>query len=278
MNIQSRLRKHILFLAATATLLSFSTVTPSSAQTTTTAKGRRVAQEGTGNRTANRAFCRQITDSQAAIAAAKGDAAAKLTLTAAEWVKIEGLAPAEVKPKVTLVRKAFQDASAAKTNSAVKAPAVVEAGKAITNFVAANCVNRGPGGGFDSAALADYRACLEKNGVKLPAAGPAQSPNRSSVDPADPKLAAAIKACQGKLPAGGRGFGGGGFAAIRDCLAKKGVTLPSGRGSAGRNGAGSQGTGAGAEQGGPPLDAKTQKAIADCRAEAAKTTTTTKKQ
>ncbi len=277
--------KHRKFLSIAAisamSIAAFSGV--SSAQTTTTkATQRQPGAGGAGRGGANRAFCSQVTDSQAVIAAAKGDAIAKLDLTAKEWVKIEAQAPTEIKPKVVIVRTGFQAAAKAKNNAAVKAQAVTDAGKAITTFVTTNC-SRGPGG-FDTSALTAYRDCLAKNGVTLPApaaggqppaagAGQAQPGGQGrrgglgQLDPSDPKVAAAMKACQSKLPAGGLGGGGGaggagfgGGQALRDCLAKKKITFTPGQG--GTNG---------------QPDAKTQKAIEDCRAEAAKAVTTTTK-
>ena len=77
------------------------------------------------------------------------------------------------------------------------------------------------------------------------------------------------------------GFGGGGrnFGAIRDCLTKKGITLPAG-GFGGAPGAGAPGAGApGTATGGTPpaLDAKTLKAMQECQAAAQSATTTIKK-
>ena len=82
-----------------------------------------------------------------------------------------------------------------------------------------------------------------------------------------------MKACADKLPAGAQGgFGGGGrnFGAIRDCLTKKGITLPAG-GFGGAPGGGAPGAGApGTATGGTPpaLDAKTLKAMQECQAAA----------
>ena len=63
------------------------------------------------------------------------------------------------------------------------------------------------------------------------------------------------------------GFGGGGrnFGAIRDCLTKKGITLPAG-GFGGAPGAGAPGTATGGTP--PALDAKTLKAMQECQAAA----------
>jgi hypothetical protein len=287
MNDKNPLRK-ILSVAAISTLCLTAFSGVSSAQTTTTTAGQRQpGVGGPGRGGANRAFCRQVTDSQAVIAAAKGDAIAKLDLTAKEWTKIEAEAPTEIKSKVVIVRIGFQTAAKAKTNAAVKAQAVTDAGKAITTFVTANC-NRGGGaggagggeGGANAAALTAYRDCLVKNGLTLPnpaaggqppstvagqtrTGGQARRGGLGQLDPSDPKVAAAMKACQSVLPAGGFGGGGGfgaGGQALRDCLAKKKITFTPGQG--GTNG---------------QPDAKTQKAIADCQAEAAKAVTTTTK-
>lgn len=258
------------FLIAIAGFLT--PVGAANAETTTTrAANTAVTVPGGGGQ--NRAFCRQITDSQGVIAAAKGDAVAKLSTTAKEWLKIEAEAPSEIKPQVVVVRTGFQTAAKAKSTAAVKAKPVVDAGKTITNYVEANCSQR-PGGG--GTALAEYRDCLEQNGVKLPAPGQgggaggggaggggngARRGGLGQLDPSDPKVQAAMKACQSKLPAGGGpggGAGAGGGQAMRDCLARKKVTFTPGAGA------------------GQP-DAKTQKAIDACRAEALKTTTPTTK-
>jgi hypothetical protein len=257
----------IVGITALSIAAAAATITPAQAQTTTTKAGAGGtaanagaagnARLGQARGGPNRAFCRQLTDSQAVIAAAKGDAIAKLSLTAAEWVKIESQSPTEIKPKVLIVRKAFQDAATAKSATAVKAQTVVDAGKAITTFVTTNCSRGGfGGGGTDSAAFTAYRECLTKQGITLPTPGSGRPLDRN-----DAKVAAALKA--GVNGGGGFGGGGRGFGAIRDCLAKKNITFPPGQGGA--NG---------------QLDAKTQKAIQECRDQAlavAGSTTTTKK-
>ena len=285
--VSTRYKPAVVFGLALASV--FLVAGPGTAQTTTVKPSGQPARGGAGGPgSGNRAFCRQVTDSQATITAAPGDATAKLDLTAKEWVKIEAQAPTEIKAKVTIVRIGYQTAAKAKNNTAVKTPAVVDAGKAITTFVSSNC-SRGPGGpggagGANAAALTAYRDCLTKNGVTLPTPGqpPAagQTPTTRAgqgasggqgrrggiggLDTSDPKVAAAVKACESKLPAGrfgGGGFGGGNGQALRDCLTKKKVTFtPPGQG------------GANAQP-----DAKTQKAIADCQAEIAKSTPTTTK-
>ena len=152
MNTAIRMRRNFAVVIVTA-VSAVSFVGTANAQTTTTlGTGRPLpGQAGAGTRGGvgrsgpNREFCRQITDSQAVIAASKENAVAKLKLTATEWVKIEALAPAEIKPKVTIVRVGFQAAAKAKNSNPVKAKAVTAAGTAITTFVTANC-NQGPGG------------------------------------------------------------------------------------------------------------------------------------
>jgi hypothetical protein len=114
------------------------------------------------------------------------------------------------------------------------------------------------------------------------------------LDPNDPAVAKAMKACESLRPTGGFGGGGrGGFGnpAIQACLTKKGITLTPPAGRAGGNGAGGNGAGgnaavakpaagnaaakpaggaAGAATGGagrPTLDAKTQAALDACQKE-----------
>jgi hypothetical protein len=53
----------------------------------------------------------------------------------------------------------------------------------------------GPGGGFDNSALTAYRNCLSDHGVTM-----SQGPNNLST--ADPKVAAAVKACEALRPTG----------------------------------------------------------------------------
>ena len=247
---------------------SFAGVLPADAATTaTTTLKPATAPNGPGGGGGDRAFCRQVTDSQTVIGKAAGDATAKLKATAAEWVKIESAAPTAIKPSVTIVRTAYQTAAKAGTNAAVTVAAVTAAGAKITTFVSSNC--RAGGGGFGGgAAMTAYRDCLTKQGVTLGTPGSGSQPNAS-----DAKLQAAMKACADKLPAGASGgFGGrgGNFEALRECLTKKGVTLPAGGlgrgpGSGGANGGGNAG-GAGTQP--AALDAKTQKAMQECQAAA----------
>ena len=123
--------------------------------------------------------------------------------------------------------------------------------------------------------LTAYRDCLTKQGVNFGTPGSGSRPNAT-----DPKVQAAMKACADKLPAGaqgGFGVGGRNFAGIRDCLTKKGITLPAG-GFGGAPGGGAPGAGApGTATGGTPpaLDAKTLKAMQECQAAAQSAVTTT---
>ena len=234
---------------------------------------------GPGNGGGDRAFCRQVTDSQTAIGKATADAPAKLKATAAEWVKIESTAPTTIKPSVVIVRTAYQTAAKAGTNDAVKVAAVVAAGTKITTFVSANCRAGAVGGFAGGPDLTAYRDCLTKPGVSLGTPGSGSRPN---VD--DPKVQAAMKTCADKLPAGAAGgFGGGrggNFQAIRDCLTKKGITLAGAYGGRVPGNGGGAAAGAGAAAGGATpvtLDPKTQKAMQECQAAAQSATTTTKK-
>jgi hypothetical protein len=192
---------------------------PAGAATATTVK------PATQPANASRAFCGQVASSQTKIGAAT--ATAKLTVTAAEWVKIEATAPSAIKPSVTIVRTAYQAAAKAGTAPATKTTAVSAAGTKITAYVTANCsggAGRGPVGG-DNAAM---RACLTKAGISLPTGGVGA-----------PRAGGSVPAAGGSVrPAGG--------SAIR----------PTG---------GSR----------PTMDAATQKAMEACRA-ATQTVTTTK--
>jgi hypothetical protein len=58
----------------------------------------------------------------------------------------------------------------------------------------------GTGNALNNSAFAAYRSCLKDHGVTLPATGGTGSINRN-----DPKVQAAMKACQALLPAGGFG-------------------------------------------------------------------------
>jgi hypothetical protein len=112
-----------------------------------------------------------------------------------------------------------------------------------------------------------------------PASGAAKGPQDGGqrrggfgLDPSDPAVAKAMKACESLRPAGGFGGGRGGFAnpALQACLTKKGVTLAPPTGAGGSGGAGAAG-GANAPGGAggarPTLDAKTQAAFAACQKE-----------
>ena len=200
-------------------------------------------------------------------------------------MKIEATAPTAIKPSVTLVRTAYQSAAKAGTSDAVKAAAVTAAGTKITTFVSTSCRAGGGSGGFGGGAeMTAYRDCLTKQGVTLGTPGAGSRPAAE-----DAKMQAAMKACADKLPQGGAGgFGGGrggNFQAIRECLTKKGVTLPAGAGGRGPGNGGTAnatgnngGNGGGNGGAGVQLDAKTQKAMQECQAEAqAATPTTTKK-
>ena len=241
------------------------------------------------------AFCAQITTSQAVIAKAPLDAKAKFAITAKEWANIEKVAPSGLKASVTQVREAYDAAAASGDVASVKTTGVTNAGTRITDYLSASCRGGGAGGFNDPArvkALAAARACLEKNGIKLPTPGqppqtgqagqPPQTGQTGQrgqggrggvlrgLDPNDPKVAAALKACGSVIPTGGFGGRGGpggvDFAKIQACLQKKGVTLPgpgAGQGNANGNG---NGNGNGGQGGGRPVfDAKTQKAFDECR-------------
>jgi hypothetical protein len=138
------------------------------------------------------------------------------------------------------------------------------------------------------------------SGAGNPAGNPASNPGGPGngggrrgggfgLDPSDPAVAKAMKACESLLPAGGFGGGRGGFGnpAMQACLTKKGITLTPPGGRAGGN-AGGVGVGAkpaagnaagkptsgaagdasgGAAGGRPPLDAKTQAALDACQKE-----------
>lgn len=106
----------------------------------------------------------------------------------------------------------------------------------------------GGSGGTAANGFAAYTACLSKNGVTLPSgrpgggtgARPSGAPGAGRVpggglgglNTADPKTAAAVKACASVRPTGG--FGGGAnssaiasqLTAYRSCLTDHGVTLP----------------------------------------------------
>ena len=107
------------------------------------------------------------------------------------------------------------------------------------------------------------------------AATPASTPPASI----DAKTQAALTACQSTLPGGGFGGGGGGGGfgggALRDCLEKKGVTVPTrvpNGGAAPASGAGGATPGAGGGRAGGPFaalanDPKTAAILEACRAE-----------
>jgi hypothetical protein len=62
-------------------------------------------------------------------------------------------------------------------------------------------------------AFAKFASCMRQHGVDLPPRTPGQGPpaGGAQINRNDPKVQAAQKACQSKLPQGGRGrFGGGG--------------------------------------------------------------------
>jgi hypothetical protein len=245
------------------------------------------------------AFCTQLAASQKAIGATTGSMKQKNAKIAAEWVKIEGTAPASIKSDVATVRAAFTKA-ATQDDVAAKATlgAIGVSSKAIGTFVATTCTraggkdgddDRGPGGqdGFDPAKMAELRACMEKNGASMP--DPANGGARPNFD--DPKFQAAAQKCGFGGPGGRNGEGGPGQGgrggrgmseAVRACVAAKGITLPTRPGRAAgsdssngagskpaaakpANGAGSAGAGGG-RNGRTPFDAKTQAAIDACRA------------
>jgi hypothetical protein len=241
------------------------------------------------------AFCKQVTASQAVIGKAGGTPKSKLTAIGAEWTKIASSAPADIKADVLIVRTAYSAAAKAGVDTEAKAPAVATAGQKIGAYFAKNCggggivaSGEGPGGdgpgGPDNPERLAYRACLTKNGLTLPTPGQRNENEGGSaggnsgaganaaggprgggfgLDPADPAVAKAMKACESLRPAGGFGGGGpggrgGGLRTpeMQACLTKKGVkiTLPT-PGAAG--GAGNR----------PAFDAKTQEAIEACRKE-----------
>lgn len=245
-------------------------------------------------------FCSQVRNSQTSIASATGTTADKNRRIGQEWAKIERVAPAAVKAQVTLIKAAYtkaagqSDAAASTTLAGISA-----AGQKVTNFVTSNCSGNGAGGRGDgpdgdgpgrmtAAQLATIQACFKKEGVTFPTPGQggqgAQGAQGQRPNFDDPKFQAAAQKCG--FGGGGRGgFGGGrGLSdAVRACLAKKGVTLPS---FPGRNGTGANG-GNGANGGTPPstpttkagaaatgngngargqLDDKTRAAIQACQA------------
>jgi hypothetical protein len=162
-------------------------------------------------------------------------------------------------------------------------------------------------GGKGGAGVATPAAGAKAASAAKPAAGAAGNQNGPGnggprggfgLDPNDPVVAKAMKACESLRPAGGFGGGRGGFGnpAMQACLAKKGVTLTppgdrSGGNSAGGNTAGANGAaakpaanpaagnaaakpaaGVGGTSGGPAggrptLDAKTQAAFDACQKE-----------
>ncbi|MFI0895443.1 hypothetical protein [Streptomyces sp. NPDC020983] len=133
-----------------------------------------------------------------------------------------------------------------------------------------------------AADMAAYRACLEKNGVRLPSFSPGARPSgRPSGRPtdgsgfrggfpgfggasADPKAQKAVQACESLRPRFNRGAGGAdssAFAAFTSCLKDHGVTLPSSSASPGVNGR----RGGGMFSALDTSDPKTAKAYATCK-------------
>ncbi len=139
------------------------------------------------------AFCNQVKTSQGAIAKATGAPKDKYGAIAAEWTKIEAVAPAAVKADVKVVRTAYQSAATAGNATALAAAEFKTAAGNVTKSFAQSCApgrdvsaggpdgagdGGGPGGGRGGAAFQAYRDCLTKNGVTLPATGaPGKGPD-----------------------------------------------------------------------------------------------------
>lgn len=255
---------------AGSTIAPAATAATAATATTTTRATQKPAKAPTGKQASSDVnyspFCSQVTTSQSAIGATKSTSAAKNGVIAVEWGKIETKAPAPLKADVTKVRAAFAKASK-ETDAAAKVTlgAIGTPSKNIADFVAKNCRStpgRGPGGGGDGprqgrdpAQTAALRDCMKKAGFEIP------EPGNGGAQPnfEDPKFQAAAQKCG----FGGRGGGTGqrGLSdAVRACVEKKGVTLPT-RPAQGQ--AGNQQRGGAARA---PFDAKTQAAIEACRA------------
>lgn len=163
-----------------------------------------------------------------------------------------------------------------------------KAAAAATSASSATAAAGGTTGAPGAAGFAAYAACLSKNGVTLPTgrpggfarpSGSARPTARPSggfrgggafgLNTADPKTAAAVKACAALRPTGG--FGGGNNAALqsqltayRSCLSDHGVTLPTpAAGTTPRAGAGRPG-GFGGLGGLNTADPKTAAAVKAC--------------
>jgi hypothetical protein len=138
-------------------------------------------------------------------------------------------------------------------------------------------------GAKGGAAVPTPAAGAKAASVAKPAVGAAGNPGGPGnggprggfgLDPNDPVVAKALKACESLRPAGGLGGGRGGFGdpAMQACLAKKGVTLAPpgdrvGGNAAAKPAAGASGAGRASAGGRPTFDAKTQAAFEACQKE-----------
>jgi hypothetical protein len=107
-------------------------------------------------------------------------------------------------------------------------PSGFGAGNATVQKARQACASLRPGGGFGSggggfaAAFQAFRSCMASHGVTIPTTRPTAPPASGApragrflhgLNPSDPQVAAALKACQSKLPAFTRPPGGASAAA-----------------------------------------------------------------